>query len=52
MAQKATLYSTDGRKLMEFENTAVLDLKTLAPGCYHVIVVQDALVQQHTLLKQ
>jgi hypothetical protein len=30
----------------------VLDLKTLAPGCYHVIVVQDALVQQHTLLKQ
>jgi hypothetical protein len=52
MAQKATLYSTDGRKLMEFENTTVLDLKTLAPGCYHVIVVQDALVQQHTLLKQ
>ena len=52
MAQKATLYSTDGRKLMEFENTTVLDLKTLAPGCNHVIVVQDALVQQHTLLKQ
>lgn len=52
VAERATLFSADGRKLKEFENTSVMDLKSLAPGCYRVIVVHDASVQQHTLLKQ
>lgn len=44
--------TADGRLVQSFNNTSILNLKSLTPGCYLVSILRDGQKQSLTLVKQ